>query len=82
MQGVASVLTIRCVPHRDVAQLNRSEFGGGECGACVEEAARRQGREEAVVAVVAATRYHRYHDSDCTWAEELDATIANLTKES
>ena len=48
MEGVASVLTIRCVPHRNVAQLNRNEIDDGECGACVNEAAEARGLEVKV----------------------------------
>lgn len=32
--GINSVLNIRCMAHRAVAQLNKSEANQGECGAC------------------------------------------------
>jgi hypothetical protein len=38
-RGIGSVVSIRCLPHRDVPAYNHNESDGGECAACaVEEA--------------------------------------------
>jgi len=41
-EGVASVLTIRCLRHLLVPQFNRNEHSGGECGACIAEEIKSQ----------------------------------------
>lgn len=38
-RGIASVMTIRCAEHAAVPPLNRNEYSGAECGACVAEVA-------------------------------------------
>lgn len=38
-RGVRAVLTIRCLQHQTVPQINRNESGGGECGACIAASA-------------------------------------------
>jgi hypothetical protein len=48
-QGVASVLRIRCMPHRAVVPYNNSEAGGGECAACAVVHARCTAFEEAAI---------------------------------
>jgi len=51
IHGIESVTSCRCRNHLKVPLLNTNEFGGAECGACVESQARSTALEEAKEAI-------------------------------
>lgn len=48
---IGSILRIRCIKHLDVAQQNKNEHSGGECGGCIA-----QERDEIMEALSALYR--------------------------
>lgn len=46
LEGVQSVMMVRCMQHFRIPQLNKAESGGGECSVCAVEEARREERAE------------------------------------
>ena len=51
IHGIESVTSCRCRNHLKVPLLNTNEFGGAECGACVESQARSTALDDAIAAV-------------------------------
>ena len=49
LEGVGSVVSIRCREHWTIQPLNETE-GGGECGACAHAAGKAEGRREGIEA--------------------------------
>lgn len=60
-QKVAGVLFIRCTKHFTVPQINKNEFCGGECGACIAEqlAECQRQRDDVAAALVGTSDFPR-----------------------
>jgi hypothetical protein len=37
IEGIRSVISIRCMAHRDIPQINKAESGTSECGECIRQ---------------------------------------------